>query len=216
MSSVGDLGRRIAERREELALSTQQVAERAGMDPSYLGLVEHSASPQLTRAALWRLSAALETTADALTGGRVLAPPGGKGPKGRAVLHRLEREVCERLIAPGGVGRIVFDEARGPVAIPVNFKLLGHDVVLRTGASAPPASAIGRKVSFEVDHIDDALGEGWSVLMTGRAHIVVDPDELREAETLGIVPWAGGERHTYVRLVPEVVTGRSIRRSGAC
>ncbi len=212
MSNVGDLGRRVAERRRALGLSKEDVAERAGMDPSYLGLVEQSPSPQLTRSALWRLSAALETTADALTGGGLLAPPGGAQPTGRGVLHRLDVEECERLIATGGVGRIVFDEERGPVAIPVNFKLLGHDVIFRTSGSAPLASGAGRNVSFEVDHIDEALGEGWSVLLSGQAHVVRDPDELREAERLGIVPWAGDERHTYVRLVPKVVTGRGIRR----
>ncbi len=214
MSNVGDLGRRVAERRRELGLSEREVAERAGMDPSYLAMLEQSPSPQLTRAALWRLSAALETTVEVLTGGGVLAPPGRVRPSSQGVLRHLSSEECNRLIGPGGVGRIIFDEEHGPVAIPVNFKMLGQDVVFRTSASAQLASTVGsRLVSFEVDHIDDALTEGWSVLLSGSAHVINDPEELSLAEGLEIIPWAGDDRNTFVRLVPSVVTGRAIRRN---
>jgi len=213
MSNVGDLGRRVGERRRALGLSEEEVAERAGMHPSYVAMLEQSGSPQLTRAALWRLSAALETTVEALSGAGALAPPGGTAPTGRPVLRRLKDDECQRLISAGGVGRVVFDEARGPVALPVNFKMLGDDVVFRTTASAPFAAAIARgPVSFEVDHIDDALTEGWSVLLTGDGHTISDPEELAVAERLGVSPWAGDTRNVYVRLHPSVVTGRRIRR----
>jgi hypothetical protein len=69
-------------------------------------------------------------------------------------------------------------------------------------------------VSFEVDHIDPVLGEGWSVLVNGEASLVTVPAELKAAAGLGIGPWAGGDRDTYIRISPRGITGRRIRASG--
>jgi transcriptional regulator with XRE-family HTH domain len=57
MNSVGDLGRRVAERRGELGLTIDEVAKRSGMSSTYVRVVESSPSPQLSRAALRRLAA---------------------------------------------------------------------------------------------------------------------------------------------------------------
>jgi transcriptional regulator with XRE-family HTH domain len=213
MSNVGDLGRRVAERRRALGLSSEAVATRAGMNPSYLQSLEQRAAPQLSRSALLRLAAALDTTIESLTGSGVSEPPGQVAPPTLSSLSTLDREACEALISTGGVGRVVFHEPRGPVAFPTNFRMLENDVVLRTAPSAALMESLGHgPVSFEVDHIDDALGEGWSVLISGRGHMIVDPAERRLAQALGVTPWAGGDRNVYVRIVPDDVTGRRIRR----
>ena len=123
----------------------------------------------------------------------------------------MGREECFALIAPGGVGRFVFLEGRGPVAVPVNFRMLGNDVVFRTEATTSLSTRAGQlRVSFELDHIDEAMSEGWSVLLSGTAHRVEDPSELVEVAALGIEPWAGGHRDTYYRLRADEVTGRRI------
>lgn len=213
MNDVGDLGRRVSERRHQLGLSREEVARRARMHPAYLAMLERSPSAQPTRAALLRLSAALDTTIEALAGGGALAAPGRTAGNGRGDLGILESHECERLIASGGVGRVVFDEARGPVALPVNYKMLGRDVVFRTASHGPVAAAVAAgTVSFEVDNIDDALSEGWSVVVSGDAHVVADPTERASMERLDVRPWAGGDREAYVRLVPRTITGRRIRR----
>ena len=62
-----------------------------------------------------------------------------------------------------------------------------------------------------MDHLDDALGEGWSVLLTGTASVITDPAGLDRARALGIEPWAGGDRPVYVRMTVTQVTGRRIR-----
>jgi transcriptional regulator with XRE-family HTH domain len=212
MSDVGDLGRRVAERRRQLGLSPEQVADRAGMDPVYVQALETRTSPELTHSGLFRLATALETTVDSLTGARIEAPPGRSDPTGRPLLEALDRAECVERIRPGGVGRVVFVEDRGPVALPVNFRTLDGSVVFRTALNLELDSALDRgPISFEVDLIDDALVEGWSVLVSGWGHVVVDADELRLVRTLGVVPWAGGDRDVYVRIVPTVHTGRRIR-----
>ena len=79
----GDLARRVAERRREIGLTREDVALRAGMQSGYLDYLEHSPNAALAPEALLRLAAALETTADFLTGGHVDRPPG----PGRAGPH---------------------------------------------------------------------------------------------------------------------------------
>lgn len=69
VATRGDLGRRVRERRSELALSQAVVAHRAGMDPTYLRYVEESAATAaINSSTLYRLAAALEATAPKLQG----------------------------------------------------------------------------------------------------------------------------------------------------
>jgi transcriptional regulator with XRE-family HTH domain len=209
----GDLGRRVAQRRHELGLSREQVAARARIDPGYLQYLEHRAA-QITAGTALRLAAALETSAAELLGG-ALERPSGHGPaSARPRLEVLDAATCQRLLAPGGVGRFVFNAEDGPVALPVNYQIAGHDIVFRTTETSSLARAADRAlVSFEVDHLDDAISQGWSILVSGRIQRVHDPTELDQLQDLGIQPWAGdsgGERNVYLRLVPSNVSGRRI------
>jgi transcriptional regulator with XRE-family HTH domain len=213
MSEVGDLGRRVAERRSDLELTIDEVAQRSGMSATYLRVVESNPAPQLSRAALWKLAAALETSVDAITGSGMEAPPGREPPSERPILEVLSVDESRAMMAPGGVGRLIVDDDRGPVALPVNFRMLDGDVIFRTEPDSTfLADLVHRVVSFEVDHLDDSLSEGWSVLLTGHGRVIIDPAEVAMAQSLGIAPWAGGERGIYVRLVPGTTTGRRIRQ----
>jgi transcriptional regulator with XRE-family HTH domain len=211
-----DLGRRIAEQREEAHLAVADVADRAGMSPQYLRYLESSPAANPTPATLTRLAAALNVTPSMLAGAGMNLPPGQRSAAKNATLHDLTAAQCQVLIAAGGVGRFLFvQEGRGPVAIPVNFKMDGADVIFRTSDSSTAAEGISQKpVSFDVDHLDDALGEGWSVLLTGTASVVTGAAETSSVEALDITPWADGDRGVYVRLSPSQVTGRRIRVSG--
>lgn len=213
MSAVGDLGRRVTERRHQLGLTVDEVATRAGMSATYVRVVESSPSSQPSPAAMWRLAAALEMPVDALTGGGMESPPGRAEPSDRPALEVLSVADCEALIAEGGIGRLVFLDRRRPTALPVNFGVLEGDVVFRTESKAAFLESIATgEVSFEVDHLDEALTEGWSVLLTGKSHMIEEPSELESARALSIAPWAGGEREAYVRVVPQKITGRRIRK----
>jgi nitroimidazol reductase NimA-like FMN-containing flavoprotein (pyridoxamine 5'-phosphate oxidase superfamily) len=150
---------------------------------------------------------------DAITGGGMESPPGRAEPSDRPALEALSVGDCESLIAAGGIGRLVFSDRRGPTALPVNFRVLEGDVVFRTEPKASFLDSIATgEVSFEVDHLDEALTEGWSVLLTGKSHVIEEPGELASAQSLSIAPWAGGEREVYVRVVPRKITGRRIRK----
>jgi hypothetical protein len=210
--TASDLGRRVIEQRHRAGLSRTETAERAGMAASYLEYLETSSAPEPGPGALARLAAALGTTISVLTGAGMNLPPGRRRAAGKPLLEVLSPAACRALLAPGGVGRFLFTTVRGPVAIPVNYRMLGQDIVFRTGRTAGAAAGAQlTRVSFDVDHIDDALSEGWSVLVSGDARLVLDPAELQEVTALGITPWAGGDRDTYVRLTAREITGRRIR-----
>ena len=71
------------------------------------------------------------------------------------------------------------------------------------------------RVSFQIDRVDESMGEGWSVLVTGSARRVDDPDEVLALAGLGLTPWAGGPRHALVRIHPDETTGRVIAQAVA-
>jgi hypothetical protein len=182
----------------------------AGMAEAYLAYLETSAAPNPSQSALARLADALGTSSSALAGA-------GSGPQpaaGRPAPEPLSPAQCRGYLGSRGVGRLVFTEPRGPVAVPVNYAILDGDIVVRTsGRGSLPALAGQARVSFEVDRLDEALAEGWSVLVSGQAHVVTVPAELETVRSLGIQPWAGGERDTYIRIVIADATGRRIRAS---
>jgi transcriptional regulator with XRE-family HTH domain len=210
--SPSDLGRRVAEQRLRAGLSRAELAARAGLAASYLEYLETSATPSPGPGGLLRLAAALGTTPEALTGASVHRPPGERRAGTAPVLTTLSLAECRRRLAAGGVGRFLFTAGRGPVAIPVNYRMLGGDIVFATADGSAVAAATRQpRVSFEVDRIDDALAEGWSVLASGRARQLPPGPERDRAAALGISPWAGGRRDTYLLLTPRQVTGRCIR-----
>ena len=206
----GDLSKRVARRRAELHLGKVQVAARAGMSLRYLEYVErYPARPGA--AALRRLAAALQTTPAALLGAGAQAPPGYGRLAGPPVVTKLLPAECRRLIAAGGIGRIAFGTTSGPVVFPVNFAVVAGTIVVRTGEGTAIDGHAGERAAFEVDHIDEALSQGWSVLVRGPAHCVTHPAELQIVRRdAAIWPWPGGDRDVYVRVIPDTITGRRI------
>jgi transcriptional regulator with XRE-family HTH domain len=206
----GDLSKRIALRRAELHLSVAQVAARAGLSQRYLEYLERYAA-RPTPAALRQLAAALRTTPAVLLGAGAEAPPGYRRPADLRAISKLLPTECRRLIAPGGVGRIAFGTLAGPVVVPVNFAVLADTIVIRTAEGTIIDGHADEQVALEVDHIDEALCQGWSVLVRGPAHRVTHPAELRRLqEDAAVWPWPGGEREVYVRITPVQITGRRI------
>ncbi|MFD1541361.1 helix-turn-helix domain-containing protein [Nonomuraea guangzhouensis] len=212
MTGTGDFARRLIHHREQLGLTREQVADRAEMSPGYVQYLEgHLAPPNA--GTLTRLATALETTVQDLLGGGRDRPSGGGPAAADPVLEVLEPEECLRLVAPGGVGRVAFNGSHGPTVLPVNYRLHDGAIVFRTSYGGPMDQDLRTglrdveiKVGFEVDQVDEAQNEGWSVLIQGPAHHV-PPDEAAEAT---VTPWAGGDRRLYIRIVPHQITGRRI------
>lgn len=207
-SHPGDLGRRVRHRREELGLTRAQVAARAGIDEQVVTFIEEEPAAVGAETIL-RLAYALDVPDFSLLGSDADVPPefGGRRP-GLEVLAVGE---CWRLLDDHGVGRIAFLAEPGdpPYVHPMNYAVRDGCVVLRVRLGGFLDGALGRfpqgcPASFEVDHIDDAQHEGWSVLLRGLA--------MPEAGNglADIEPWAGGVEVRSVRLTAGIVTGRRI------
>lgn len=210
----GDLSRRLTARRAELRLSASQVAWRAGVDPRYLAYLENFPGHP-DAGTLRQLAAALCTTSAALLGAGLQSPPGGDPKKtcwgSGGLVSRLTSAECYDLLAPQGIGRIAFGAAAGTMVLPVNYVVTAGTIVVRTGSGSPIAAHGDGQVSFEVDHFDLELAQGWSVLVRGEAHRVLQPAELRNlSEDCDLRPWPAGQHDLFVRIVPSKVTGRRI------
>lgn len=206
----GDIGRRVAAERRRRGLSREETARRARMAPEYLAyLEERPAAPTL--ATLVNLAAALGTSVQALRGGGIDLPPG----RGAALLHPQLRDLspqeCRAMLSTHGVGRIAVTTADGPAVVPVNYEFIDGAIAFRTGPDSVPAAAVGSQAAFEVDHLDEAMSQGWSVLAVGPAEVVTEPQAVRRlTESAHGTPWAGGEREMWVSIRPTRLTGRRI------
>ncbi|MER5436438.1 pyridoxamine 5'-phosphate oxidase family protein [Streptomyces sp. NPDC002588] len=206
----GDIGRRLAAERARQGLSREETARRAGMAPAYLAyLEEQPADP--TMASLIKVADALGTSVAALRGGGVELPPG----QGEALLHPrlrdLDPQECRARLGTHGVGRVAVSTPDGPAVVPVNYDVIDDALVFRTAPHSAPASAVGAEVAFEVDHVDEAMSRGWSVLVVGPARVVTEPGMVRKlADRAHTGPWAGGDREMWVSIRLTRVTGRRI------
>ncbi len=127
-------------------------------------------------------------------------------------LRTLSPAECFDLLEPGGIGRVGFTCAEGIMMLPVNFALTGKAVVFRTAPDTLLALYADAQVSFEVDHLDEARHEGWSVLVHGHAHKVTGERDVKNVEHVThLEPWAGGARDVYVRITPIRISGRRIQ-----
>src|SRR5580700_8755772 len=132
------------------------------------------------------------------------------------VIEELDEAESLRLIAAGGIGRIAYASRFGPAVLPVNYKWHDGAVVFRTVAHSALDEDLQTgiaggdyKVAFEIDDIDAAGRQGWSVLIQGPAHHVTEAERASALEA-GVEPWPSGERELFVRIVPTRVTGRQI------
>ncbi|MCP2335936.1 pyridoxamine 5'-phosphate oxidase family protein [Actinomadura rupiterrae] len=133
-------------------------------------------------------------------------------PQGRPTLSELDREACLALIAPGGVGRVAFDDGEGPSVLPVNYVMDGEEVVFRTSLAgrlnqklAGLLSGAEVRIAFEVDDFDSEMREGWSVLLRGGARQLGDEEDSAPVE-----PWPADARPARIRLNPKEITGRRL------
>ncbi|GGQ19977.1 pyridoxamine 5'-phosphate oxidase family protein [Streptomyces roseolilacinus] len=127
-------------------------------------------------------------------------------------LTPLSRTEALRLLGTVPLGRIVFTHRALPAVRPVNHCLDGDDVVVgihdgTTLASlTAPADGPGLVVAYEADVIDADARTGWSVVVTGYARPVTDPDRLARYSSV-LRPWVAGAADRVLRVRPDLVTG---------
>jgi hypothetical protein len=83
-----------------------------------------------------------------------------------------------------------------------------RSIVFLASADSHLATVLpGSVVAFEADHLDEAAGTGWAVVVTGMAEVVRERPALARLDGLRRASWAGDDRPTYVQVEPGLVTG---------
>jgi uncharacterized protein len=122
----------------------------------------------------------------------------------------LSESECRHLLGTHTLGRVGVTSGGLPHIVPVCYVYDDGAIVFRTGPGTKlRAAASGDVLAFEVDHFDPASGQGWSVMVFGRASILTTGHEHEGLPSLDS-PSGAGERNHYVWLQCELVTGRVI------
>jgi nitroimidazol reductase NimA-like FMN-containing flavoprotein (pyridoxamine 5'-phosphate oxidase superfamily) len=123
----------------------------------------------------------------------------------------LDRAECLRLLGTATLGRIGLTSRALPMVLPVSFWFDGERILIHARADTKLAAAtLDAVVAFEVDDVHPRWHTGWSVMVTGIAHHVVDPGELEAIAAVPRVRWASQGGGHVVSIVPELISGRRV------
>ncbi len=117
---------------------------------------------------------------------------------------------CMALLRSVPVGRLVFSAEALPAIRPVNFTLIGGQVVVRGARESWADKLDNTVVAFEADEIDESSRTGWNVVVIGRAQLVTDIDEIISLTRPLTRPWARGDRDRFLKVDIEQVSGRRL------
>ncbi|GAA3560141.1 pyridoxamine 5'-phosphate oxidase family protein [Nonomuraea rosea] len=133
---------------------------------------------------------------------------GRTAPQRRNLKELSEAESLRRL-ASVPFGRIVFTRHALPAIRPVNHVVVDGRIVLRSGSGTIISAEVASwdaVVAYEADELDAGRRLGWSVVVTGVARLVADPEEAARLREL-VHPWVEGEMDQVISIRPEFVTG---------
>jgi hypothetical protein len=109
------------------------------------------------------------------------------------------------LLASRREGMLAFSLRALPMAFPVAFAVLDHDVILRTTRSGPLFAEIdGQVVTLSAHENAAGRSSGRLVSVTGRAHAVTDAALAARCALLALP--AGSPRDVYVRIPIDIVS----------
>lgn len=124
-------------------------------------------------------------------------------------IEMLSPTRCWELLWSTNVGRLAVDIAGHPDIFPINYAVDGHSLVFRTRPGTKLAGAVlGRFVALEIDGVDPITRTVWSVVVKGTAREITLLGERIEAEMLPLTPWVAELKPDFVRIEPELVSGR--------
>jgi nitroimidazol reductase NimA-like FMN-containing flavoprotein (pyridoxamine 5'-phosphate oxidase superfamily) len=129
-----------------------------------------------------------------------------------AMLDELSRAECIELLASCPVGRIGAVVDGAPLVLPVNYRWIPDERTPYIAIRTRPDNVIDRAgpaVAFEIDGVDAYHHTGWSVLVRGALHHVMNPALAREV--LDPHPWLQADRDSWLVIEPETITGRRLR-----
>ena len=125
----------------------------------------------------------------------------------------LEPNECWALVRSTTVGRLAVSIDGQPDIFPINYAVDHGTIVFRTAEGTKlSATAANRAVAFEVDGYEPDAELAWSVVIRGRAEQIRRTDELIDTASLPVLPWHGGRKERFIRVVTEQITGRRFHK----
>lgn len=123
-------------------------------------------------------------------------------------LEVLDRQACLSLLGTVPFGRLAITIGALPTIVPINFRVDGDRILFRTGVGTKlDAATSGAVVAFEADDYDPMYHSGWSVVVTGIAQAVDDPDDA----ALRATPrWAPAQGERLVQVTADEISGRRL------
>ncbi len=109
-------------------------------------------------------------------------------------------------------GRMVFNHQALPAIRLVNHLVDEGRVIVRTRLTATMSTVVrlstdaGVVVAYEADDLDPQRRAGWSVVVTGWASMITDPEQIARYEQL-LHPWVNMTMDTMIVIQREIVTG---------
>jgi nitroimidazol reductase NimA-like FMN-containing flavoprotein (pyridoxamine 5'-phosphate oxidase superfamily) len=129
-----------------------------------------------------------------------------------ARLEDLSLNACLSRLREHSVGRIAVVADEFPVVLPVNYRLVETTGVTWVAVRTRPGNVLERApipAAFEIDAIDPAHHQGWSVLVRGTLQHV-NPDAADFRERFDPEPWLASERNAWLVIEPFAITGRHL------
>jgi nitroimidazol reductase NimA-like FMN-containing flavoprotein (pyridoxamine 5'-phosphate oxidase superfamily) len=126
----------------------------------------------------------------------------------------MGRQQCLDFIESHHLGRIAWQAADLPQILPISYAMHQGSVYFRTLPDGLLAElAQPTSVALEVDDLDQQTRTGWSIVLHGHSSAVRQPDELADLwASDSLVPWASGNRTLFIRIRPDRIEGRVVRR----
>lgn len=132
----------------------------------------------------------------------------------RLGMRVLDPAHCWDLVEGQAVGRLAIIVGSRPHMVPVNFIVRAEEILFVSVPGTKLGEALdrpGAPAQFEVDDFDVDGRTGWSVVVTGHLHPVMDLVEHTRLDIRGRPIWLDGHRdRNWLRLVPSRVEGRGI------
>ena len=127
-------------------------------------------------------------------------------------LQELDQAACRDLFAEAEIARIAFRHGNVLEIFPINVVMHDEEPHFLTAPGTKLGSAASdAEVLVEADAYDEDARTGWSVIARGRAHMVINHDDLEPLMALSFEPWADlGRRGQWVRVEVEQWTGRRL------
>lgn len=124
-------------------------------------------------------------------------------------VEELPVNTCWSLLRTTTVGRLAVWVDDHPDIFPLNFAVDHGTLVFRTGEGTKVAGALSdTPVALEADGYDPSTSTAWSVVVKGRARTIREIHDLMDTVDLPLFPWQGGEKSRFIRIHPDLVTGR--------